>query len=149
MGENLDDNPRLLKGPYDSFGSALVKSGLLCEDACGEDGHSEQVWRDGLFELDDVLDNALGAGLGYALSRTIRTGLLSGSAVGRIAPATCGGSPIPLLSSRRLPAQPDVSRQVLVLLSWTSAQSDVLSPPFDRLRWPPPNWTFLGRVLSV
>ena len=65
VGENLDDNPRLLKGPYDSFGSALVKSGLLCEDACGEDGHSEQVWRDGLFELDDVLDNAL--------SRTIRT----------------------------------------------------------------------------
>ena len=47
VGENLDDNPRLLKGPYDSFGSALVKSGLLCEDACGEDGHSEQVWRDG------------------------------------------------------------------------------------------------------
>lgn len=33
VGENLDDNPRLLKGPYDSFGSALVKSGLLCEDA--------------------------------------------------------------------------------------------------------------------
>lgn len=47
VGENLDDNPRLLKGPYDSFGSALVKSGLLCEDACGEDGHSEQAWRDG------------------------------------------------------------------------------------------------------
>ena len=34
---------------------------------------AQLVLRVGLFELDDVLGNALGAVLGYALSRTIRT----------------------------------------------------------------------------
>ena len=34
---------------------------------------AQLVLRVGLFELDDVLGNALGAALGYALSRTIRT----------------------------------------------------------------------------